>query len=109
MSRGITGPFETWKPGIDHPCMSGDIASTAGLTDHEPDDGVMHFAKWRPFVQNAVSRSAILAPAREEDGAVMGELQPEYAPDRKGCVMPPREGRCSPKRLTLDVDQQQKP
>ena len=67
MSRGIVGTFETWKPGIDHPCMSGDITSTAGLTVHEPDDGVVHFARWRPFDQNAVSRSAVPAPAREED------------------------------------------
>jgi hypothetical protein len=69
MSRGIVGPFETWKAGIDHPCMSGDIASTAGLTVHEPDDRVVHFAKWRPFDQDAVSRSAVSAPAREDDGA----------------------------------------
>ena len=38
-----------------------------GLTVHEPDDGVVHFARWRPFDQNAVSRSAVPAPAREED------------------------------------------
>src|SRR5262245_15102325 len=49
--------------------MSGDIVSTAGLTVHEPNDGVVHFARWRPFNQNAVSRSAVLAPAREEDMA----------------------------------------
>ena len=41
-------------------------------------------------------------------GDLEGELQPEYKPHRKDCVMAPREGRCSPKRLTLDVDQQQK-
>ena len=73
MSRGIVGRFETWKAGIDHPCMSGDIASTAGLTVHEPDDGVVHFARWRPFDQDAVSRSAVPAPAREDDGAGRGE------------------------------------
>jgi hypothetical protein len=67
MSRGITGPFETWKEAVRYPCMRGDIASTAELTVHEPDDGVVHFAKWRPFAQNAVSRSAAPAPAREED------------------------------------------
>jgi hypothetical protein len=72
MSRGIAGPFETWKVGIDHPCMSGDITSTAPLTVHEPDDGVVHFARWRPFVQNALSRSAVLAPAREDDGVGRG-------------------------------------
>ena len=38
MSRGIVGPFETWKAGIPYPCMTGDIAKTAELTVHEPDD-----------------------------------------------------------------------
>src|SRR5947208_17100053 len=70
MSRGIVGAFETWKVGLPYPCMTGDIASTTGLTVHEPDDGVVHFAKWRPFDQNAVSRSAVPAPARENDGVV---------------------------------------
>jgi hypothetical protein len=65
MSRGIVGSFETWKIGIGYPCMTGDIASTAGLTVHAPDDGVVHFAHWRPFDQNAVSRSADPSPARE--------------------------------------------
>jgi hypothetical protein len=69
MSRGIVGVFETWKVGIGSPCMTGDIASTAGLTVHEPDDGVVHFAKWRPFDQDAVSRSAAPTPAREDDVA----------------------------------------
>jgi hypothetical protein len=68
MSRGIVGAFETWKVGIDYPCMTGDIASTAGLTVHEPDDGVVYFARWRPLDQNAVSRSAVPSPAREDDG-----------------------------------------
>jgi hypothetical protein len=69
MSRGIVGSFETWKPGIRYyPCMMGDIASTAELMVHEPDDGIVHFARWRPFDQNAVSHSAVLAPAREDDG-----------------------------------------
>jgi hypothetical protein len=72
MSRGIVGAFETWKVGIGYPCMTGDIASTAGLTVHEPDDGVVYFAKWRPFDQNAVSRSAVLAPAHEDDGPGRG-------------------------------------
>jgi hypothetical protein len=69
MSRGIVGTFETWKAGIAYPCMTGDIANTAELTVHEPDDGVVHFARWRPFDQDAVSRSAVPAPAREEDAA----------------------------------------
>jgi hypothetical protein len=68
MSRGIVGDFETWKVGIPYACMRGDIASTAGLTVQEPDDGVVHFARWRPFDQNARSRSAVPAPARPSDG-----------------------------------------
>ena len=69
MSRGIIGPFETRKQGIAYPCLRGDIEKTAGLTVYEPDDGVTHFARWRPIDQNAVSRSAVLAPAREKDKA----------------------------------------
>src|SRR5690349_13953733 len=69
MSRGIIGNFETWKAGIPYPCMTGDIANTAGLTVHEPDDGVVHFARWRPFDQNARSGSAVQAPAGEDDVA----------------------------------------
>jgi hypothetical protein len=65
MARGIVGPFETRKPDIDYPCMIGDIETAAGLTVKEPDDGVVHFARWRPFDQNALSRSPILAPARD--------------------------------------------
>jgi hypothetical protein len=38
------------------------------LTVHEPDDGVVHFARWRPFNQDAVSRSAVPAPVGENDG-----------------------------------------
>ena len=76
MSRGIHGAFGTWKEGIGYPCMTGDIASTAGLTVHAPDDGAVQFARWRPFDQNALSRSPILAPVgdrptpvgREEKG-----------------------------------------
>ena len=65
MARGIVGPFETRKPNIDYPCMIGDIETAAGLTVKEPDDGVVHFARWRPFDQNALSRSPIVAPARD--------------------------------------------
>jgi hypothetical protein len=72
MSRGIVGTFETWKAGIPSPCMTGDIARTAELTVHEPDDGVVHFARWTPFDQNARSRSAVPSPAREDDGAGRG-------------------------------------
>jgi hypothetical protein len=31
MSRGIIGSFETRKPGINYPCMTGDIEKTAGF------------------------------------------------------------------------------
>src|SRR5262245_51774487 len=66
MSRGITGQFETWK--VD-PCITGDITSMAELTVHEPADGLVQFARWRPFAQNAFSRSPILsANARGEWG-----------------------------------------
>jgi hypothetical protein len=46
--------------------MTGDVERTAGLTAFERDDGVVHFGRWRPFDQNALSRSAIVAPASEE-------------------------------------------
>jgi hypothetical protein len=67
MSRGIVGPFETWKQGIPYPCLRGDIEKTAGLTVYEPDEGMVHFARWRPIDQNAVSRPAVPPPAREDD------------------------------------------
>jgi hypothetical protein len=72
MARGITGPFETWKEGIPYACLRGDIEKVAGLTVYEPNDGVVHFARWRPLDQSAVSRSAVLAPAREDDGSGRG-------------------------------------
>jgi hypothetical protein len=53
MARSIVGPFETREPDIDYQCMIGDIASTAGLTVHEPDDGPAHFARWRPSIRMA--------------------------------------------------------
>jgi hypothetical protein len=46
---------------------------TTDLTVHEPADGVVHFTSWRPFDQDALSRSAGLAPAREDDRAGRGE------------------------------------
>jgi len=42
--RGIGGAFEARKAGHRMPMHDGDIASTTGLTVHEPDDGVSHFA-----------------------------------------------------------------
>jgi hypothetical protein len=86
MSRGITGPFETWKEAVRYPCMREDIASTAELTVHEPDDGVVHFAKWRPFAQNAVSRSAVLAPALEKDVAGTGRTSRYERLSLLGCA-----------------------
>jgi len=78
MSRGVVGTFETWKPGIDYPCMTGDIARTAELTVHERDDGMVQFARWRPFDQNAVSRPAVQPPARKgnRDGSLSGTIAP---------------------------------
>src|SRR3954454_4589003 len=67
MARGITGHFETWREGVGYACLRGDIERTAKLTVYEPDKGVVHFARWRPFDQNAVSRSAVEPPAREDD------------------------------------------
>jgi hypothetical protein len=69
IARGITGPFETWKEGIPYACLRGVIEKMAGLTAYEPDDGVVQFARWRPFDQNAVSRSAVPASASEQDTA----------------------------------------
>jgi hypothetical protein len=57
---------------MGYPCMMGDIASTAGLTVHKPDDGLVHFARWRPFDLDDLSRSAVPSPARENDGACRG-------------------------------------
>jgi hypothetical protein len=73
MSRGIIGSFEIRKPGLDYPCMTGDIEKVADLTVYEPDDGTVHFGRWRPFDQNTPSRSAVPAPAREDVGAGRGE------------------------------------
>jgi hypothetical protein len=49
MARGITGPFETWRQGVAYACLRGDIERTAALTIYEPDNGVVHFARWTPF------------------------------------------------------------
>jgi hypothetical protein len=43
--------FETRKPGIDYPCMTGDIEKVAGLTVCEPDDGMVHFASGDPSIR----------------------------------------------------------
>jgi hypothetical protein len=50
MSHGV-GAFETWKVGIPYPCMTGDIASTAGLTVHEPD-GLAQFPDGDPSIRS---------------------------------------------------------
>jgi hypothetical protein len=54
MSRGIVGPLETWKPASPYPCLKGDIEKVEGLTVYQPDDGVVHFARWKPIDQHAV-------------------------------------------------------
>jgi hypothetical protein len=72
MSRGITGPFETWKEGVIFACMKGEIERTAGLTVSEPDilgrDCQPRFVRWRPYPasQNALLLHSVDAPAREE-------------------------------------------
>jgi hypothetical protein len=92
MTRGIIGSFEIRKPCLDYPCMTGDIEKVAGLTVYEPEDGVVHFARWRPLDQNAVSRSAVLAPSRESDGAGRGlrhkrAIWCRRGPNGRGCGM----------------------
>jgi hypothetical protein len=73
MSRGITGPFHTWREGIPYACMSGDIERTAGLTIAEPDirgrDCKPRFVTWRPYPgsQNGLLLHSVDAPAREEE------------------------------------------
>jgi hypothetical protein len=92
MALGITGPFETWKEGIPYACLRGDIEKVAGLTVHEPDDGVVHFARWRPFNQVAVSRSAVPSPAREEDAAARdgaGDTNASPRSDRESIPVKP--------------------
>jgi hypothetical protein len=86
MARGITGPFETRKPGIDYACMTGDIEKTAGLTIREPDSvddaRPVHFTKWKPFDLDAVSHRADLAPASEDTDPGMGGAADANAPVR---------------------------
>jgi len=48
--------------------VTGDIELAAGLTVFEEDDGVGQFARWIPFAQNGLSRSANVVSAREDDG-----------------------------------------
>ena len=100
MSRGIVGPFETWKQGIPHPCLRGDIEKVAGLTVNEPDDGVVHFARWRPLDQNAVSRSAVPAPAREDDGAGRVKARAAQGEATTAVFSPERESYPTPGALS---------
>jgi hypothetical protein len=73
MSRGITGPFETWKEGVSYACMKGNIERTAELTVLEPDirgrDSKPRFVRWRPYraSQNALPLHSVDAPACEDD------------------------------------------
>jgi hypothetical protein len=64
ISRGTVG-LRDLEGRIEYPSMSGDIALTAELTVHATDHGEVHFAKWRPLDQDAISRFAVPAPARE--------------------------------------------
>jgi glycosyl hydrolase family 25 len=48
MARGITGPFETRKSGIDYACMRGDIETIAGLTLEESSTKTPRFKRWQP-------------------------------------------------------------
>ena len=78
MSRGITGPFETWKADVPYACLRGDIERTAGLTVAEPDirnrDCKPKFKRWKPYPtsQHAVPLHSVDAPAREDEVAGRG-------------------------------------
>jgi hypothetical protein len=71
MSRGITGPFETWKEAIPYACVHGDIERTAGLTVEEGSTKSPRFKRWQPHPhsQNAIPLARGSAPAREDGGA----------------------------------------
>src|SRR5262245_13531789 len=77
LARGITGHFETRKPGIPYRCMRGDIESTADLTIEEPDkknrDCRPRFVPARqwgvPPDQNAPPLPRTTAPASEREVA----------------------------------------
>ena len=71
MSRGIVGPFETWKQGILYPCLRGDIETTASLTVEESITKSPRFTKWQPHPhsQDAIYRASGSAPAPEDVGA----------------------------------------
>jgi hypothetical protein len=68
MSRGITGPFESWRAAIPYACLWGDIERTAGITVEE--GSTKSFRRWEPHPhsQNGISRASGSAPAREDDG-----------------------------------------
>jgi hypothetical protein len=66
MSRGVTGPFETWREGIPYACMRGDIERAAELTE-ESSAKSPRFKRWEPYPhsQNAISQASGSASARE--------------------------------------------
>jgi hypothetical protein len=105
MARGITGPFETRKLGIDYACMTGDIEKTAGLTIREPDSvddaRPVHFTKWKPFDLDAVSHRADLAPASEDTDPGMGAAADANAPGTAGPGADPGGGGIKMIRLDL--------
>jgi hypothetical protein len=69
MARGITGQFETWREGVPHACMRGDIEAMAGLTLEESSTKTPRFKRWQPHPhsQDAISPASGSAPARESD------------------------------------------
>ena len=71
MSRGITGPFETWKPSVPYACMRDDVERTAELTVEEGKAKSPRFRRWEPYshAQDAISRARGSASAREDDAA----------------------------------------
>jgi hypothetical protein len=54
LSRGITGPFETWRKGRPYASIRGNVEKVAGLTVKEPDRGAIAFARWNAFPSSPV-------------------------------------------------------
>src|SRR5262249_26125061 len=72
MARGITGPFETWKPGIDYPLMRGDIQAPGALSIKKDADpkGATHptFRMWEPYNAPSARRSSLALRPRQKVG-----------------------------------------
>ena len=72
MSRGITGPFETWKPSVPYACMRDDVERTAELTVEEgkaKSPGLGGRREPYSHAQDAIFRARGSASAREDDAA----------------------------------------